>query len=46
MDHYMRTYNTAIPQYHVMFNYCIRTNYYIFANLRAFFNNRGLVYLL
>ena len=46
MNHYMRTYNAAIPQHHVMFNYRIRTNYYIFADLRAFFYNRGLVYLL
>ena len=46
MNHYMRTHNAAIPQHHVMFNYRIRTNYYIFADLRAFFYNRGLVYLL
>ena len=46
MDHYMRTDNAAIPQYHVMFYHRIRTNYHIFTDFCALLNNRSLVYLL
>ena len=45
MYYNMRANNTAIPQHNVMLDYRIRTNYYIFSNFRAFFNDRSLMYL-